>query len=550
MADRKTEPGGLPDGLIVGVIAFLLGTALLVWAATGIAGLLSHGAWPGDVHFTRTPPAMRALIGRPHDLAAAWPDASPRELPDPGLFWGILIGQFMVLAVLTVWAMNTAARVRHLRRRGSGPGRGLVPAPAPTPASAPEPAQAPPPQPRHSRRTTATAGGPVGDSLDSWFRAVPRSATAPPDDAPTSPFPPVPAHPALEHREGPRLSPLADGEVTRTYALFAGSRGDKSERVTQPAVLAAAGPVVVTTADPDTYHQTVSSRSKLGPIHVYDPAHLLDVPGRLRWAPHDGCARPRTASIRAAALLAPVRTARAAEAIVHETAVTLLRCWLHATAVDGRPFRQLQRWAAGGATAGEAVRILRTAPAAASGWSGELESVLHAHPERRDAAQALIRRILEPLNSVHIRDACNPAKSGGLQMESFAAERGTLYVVGDRIEDPRSHPGAMPLLTALVSSVVEHGRRMAAESSAGRLDPPLTFVLDDVAALAPLPELPTLLATGHACGLPTLAVLRSPEQALARWHSPLWQDADIRLALGDGTADALPPSVPDAVRIR
>jgi hypothetical protein len=73
----------------------------------------------------------------------------------------------------------------------------------------------------------------------------------------------------------------------------------------------------------------------------------------------------------------------------------------------------------------------------------------------------------------------------------------------------------------------------------------MTFVLDDIAALAPLPELPDLLAEGHAAGLPALAVLRSPEQALARWGAPVWQRADLRLALGDEH-----PAVPDAVRLR
>ncbi|NUP43660.1 MAG: type VI secretion protein, partial [Streptomyces sp.] len=177
---------------------------------------------------------------------------------------------------------------------------------------------------------------------------------------------------------------------------------------------------------------------------------------------------------------------------------------------------------------------------------GELESVLHAHPDRRDAAQALIRQTLEPLHSVHIRDACNPPRTGGLDVESWAAELGTLYVVGERIEDPRTHLGAMPLLTALVSSVVEHGRRMAAGSPAGRLDPPLTFVLDDVAALAPAPDLPALLAEGAASGLPALAVLRSPEQAGARWQSPVWQHADLRLTLDEDTSS----TIPDAIRLR
>lgn len=561
MADRKREPGGLPDGMIVGVIGFLLAVTFLVWTANGIAAVLSHGAWPHDAHFTKTPRAMRALVGEPHDIAAAWPGAAPAELPGSGLFWGIFISQFLVLAVITVWVLNTVARLRGRRPRRA-PARGTARRTAPAPAEdagdggqdpADEPEAAPVPAPR--RRAAAHGDRKSDESLDAWFRTVPQAAPVVPDGSPTSLLPPVgEGGPDGRYGREPATpgaaAPLADGEVSRTYALFAAPRGDKAKRVVQPAVLAAAGPAVVTTADPDTYHQTVGNRAKLGPVHVYDPAHLLDVPGRLRWAPHDGCERPRTAGIRAAALLAPLRTARADEAMVHGTAVTLLRCWLHAAAVDGLPFRQVQRWAGGNATAGEAVRILRTDPAAASGWSGELESVMHAHPERRDAAQALIRHLLEPLNSVHIRDACNPAKSGRLDVESFVAERGTLYVVGERIEDPKSHPGAMPLLTALVSSVVEHGRHMAAGSSAGRLDPPLTFVLDDVAALAPLPDLPDLLSTGHAAGLPTLAVLRSPEQALARWQAPLWQCADVRLALGDETADALPPSVPDAVRIR
>ncbi|MFF6961140.1 type VI secretion protein [Streptomyces sp. NPDC008317] len=560
MAGRKRESsGGLPDGLIVGVLGFLLGVTLLVWTATGIAGVLSHGGWPAEVHFTRTPQAMRHLIAEPHDVAAAWPDSPPGQLPGSGLFWGIFISQFMVLFVLTVFVLNAVARTRaRLRAPRQAP-------PAPAPEAAPAPVErAPLPSPRRRRGQPVGSKAAGDDGLDAWFRSVP-GAAGPREDAPTTAFEPIPATateatgPTAAGATGtmaaapiphPVADPLPGGEVTRTYALFASPRGDKSKRIVQPAVLAAAGPAVVTTADPDTYQQTVGNRSKLGPVHVYDPAHLLDVPGRLRWAPHGGCERPETAGIRAGALLAPLRPARADEAIVHDTAVTLLRCWLHAAALDGGPFRQVQRWAASASAAGEAVRILRTDTEAASGWSGELESVLHAHPERRDAAQALIRQTLEPLNAVHIRDACNPPRSGGLDMESFVAERGTLYVVGERIEDPRTHLGAMPLLTALVSSVVEHGRRMAATSSAGRLDPPLTFVLDDVAALAPLPGLSDLLSTGHHSGLPTLAVLRSPEQALARWHAPLWQHADMRLALGDETADTLPPSIPDAVRIR
>lgn len=45
----------------------------------------------------------------------------------------------------------------------------------------------------------------------------------------------------------------------------------------------------------------------------------------------------------------------------------------------------------------------------------------------------------------------------------------------------------------------------------------MTLVLDDVAAVAPLPQLPELLATGADQGLVTLALLRSREQGRTRW---------------------------------
>ncbi|MGO4753530.1 hypothetical protein AB4212_33855, partial [Streptomyces sp. 2MCAF27] len=294
--------------------------------------------------------------------------------------------------------------------------------------------------------------------------------------------------------------------------LYGSQRGDAASQ----AVLDADGPVLVVTSDAALWTTTKDARAKFGPTHVFDPSHLLDTPARLRWNPAAGCESRDAAAARATALLAPVRPLHAVDRPMAEAAETMLRCWLHAAAVDGRPFRQVHRWAQGN-SAHEPVRILRTNAKAAGGAAGELEATLTAHPERRDMAQELTARALAALSSIHIRDACNPGRSDTLALESFIGEGGTLYVMGESIEDPRTHPGAMPLLTALASYVVEHGRRMAERSSSGRLDPPLTLVLDDVAAVAPLPQLPDLLTQGAAQGLPTLALMRSQEQARARW---------------------------------
>ncbi|WP_406401208.1 type VI secretion protein [Streptomyces sp. NBC_00879] len=586
---RHEEERGIPDGLLVGLLAFLLGLTLLVWTATGLAGVLSHGAWPTGVTFTNTPLAMRALVSKPHDLAAAWPQTPSAELSGYGLFWGLAIGELMILVVLTIFTLGTLARWRAVRRsKAAGsdqPGRvyGNYAAQQPAPRA----------ESRHGERgrggagweqetgrsgayATPTPGRPaardayagkaqepgaptaaagpdtvnpqqLGGHVQSSVREAGAEAYVGNTQEPGSGAPgdtgwpagagggtaAIPPHGAVgpdraggqePHGTGAGAAAGANVPAPRTTRPARVLYGDPATRrpSTVQAVFDAQGPALVVTSDPTVWAETKGARAKLGPVLVYDPGHLCDTPARLHWSPTAQCEDPAVAQERATALLAPVRPRARLDAAMADTAETLLRCWLHAAAVDGRPFKQLHRWAQGG-SAHDAVRILRTHPKATSGLAGLLESALTAHPERREIAQQLVVRALSSLSSIHIREACTPNRTDSLTLESFVNEGGTLYLVGESIEDPRTHPGAMPLLTALASDVVEHGRRMAARSSDGRLDPPMTLVLDDVAAVAPLPRLPELLATGQDQGLPTLVLLRSAEQARARWPEPLPQ---------------------------
>ncbi|MYS38972.1 hypothetical protein K388_01418 [Streptomyces sp. KhCrAH-43] len=517
--------GGIPDGLLIGLLAFLLGVTLVAWTATGIAGLLAHGAWPDGVTLAETPLALRRLLAAPHDLPAAWPATPPEELSGYGLFWGLLIGELMVFVVLTVFVMGVVTRWRavradrraerterlalleqarrqeraqHRTQQGKARTRGrrgkheeyayeaALPAPAPEPHAGHRAAPVP------AENVTETAPVAVAEP-----ETQPLPAATVPVPAVITPAVPSPRTPLVLY------GPAATRRATAVEAIRE-----------------AEGPVLVVTSDPSLWAETKDARAKLGPVLVYDPGHLCDTPDRLHWAPTTGCEQADRAADRANALLAPVRPQARVDVATADTAETLLRCWLHAAAIDGRPFRQVHRWAIGG-NAHEAVRLLRTHPKAAPGLAGLLESALTAHPERREMAQELTVRAFGALASVHVRDACTPNRADALALDSFANEGGSLYVVGESIETPRSGPGTMPLLTALASDVVEHGRRMAARSSDGRLDPPMTLVLDDVAAVAPLPRLPELLRSGQTQGLATIALLRSPEQARSRWTQPL-----------------------------
>ncbi|RII13533.1 hypothetical protein DSC45_23515 [Streptomyces sp. YIM 130001] len=544
--------GGIPDGLLVGILIFVLGLTVLVWTATGLAAQFAHGTWPDTVTFDRTPGAMRQLAAEPHDIAGAWPDTPPTALSGYGLFWGLLIGQLLILVVLTIFVMGTTARWRAVRarrraeaRRGDDrSARGDEQAPRIEKAGGDE-------MPASRGEEARSAKDPAGPALEKDTRSADALEAGPAREDVRS----APLHDARDEarsaplgdtRDDARHAPLGDTrDETRDDTRDVRPQADPHVREPDTPLIAAAtipaprtplvlgdartrhpaatlavqdatGPVLILTSNPTLWEETKDARAKLGPTLLFDPTHRCDTPARMHWSPASGCADKPTATDRAAALLAPVRPSARIDAAVADTAETLLRSYLHAAAVEGRPFKHVHRWAQGSQVQ-EAVRILRTNPKAASGSGGELEAALTAYPERRDIAQELTARALSAMFSVNIREACTENRTDALALDSFLDEGGTLYVVGEAIEDPKSHPGAMPLLTALASSVVERGRRMAERSSSGRLDPPLSLVLDDVAAVAPLPQLPDLLASGADHGMPTLALLRSREQVRSRW---------------------------------
>ncbi|MCX5305181.1 type IV secretory system conjugative DNA transfer family protein [Streptomyces sp. NBC_00160] len=519
---RRTEPaargGGIPDGLLVGLLAFLLGLAVLVWSATGLAAVFANGTWPDTVTFTRTPGAVRALIAQPHDIPAAWPDTDPAALSGWGLFWGLFVSQLLVMFVLTVFAIGVIARTksrRALAKHHTEPEPATPPA-QPTPAPASQPAQ--PAQPaspafeaRGPGRSPDLSASPAFEARGSGGSA-PGHGAAPSDEAYRYGFGYAPQPTAAAATTATATATAAPVPQAPADGLTYAGPNDRLRAATHR-IRETEGSALIVTSSPTLWAETKDARAKLGPVLLYDPSHLCDTPARMHWNPAEGCADRDTAAARAIALLAPVRPQARMDAAVADTAETLLRSWLQAAALDDRPFKLLHRWAQGN-SAQDPVRVLRTHPQAAPGAAGELESALTAHPERRELAQNLTARALSCLTSIHIREACNPNRADALALASFVAEGGTLYLVGEALEDPRTHPGAMPLLTALASHVVEHGRRMAARSSHGRLDPPLSLVLDDVAAVAPIPQLPELLAEGT---LPLLAQCRSRDQARSRW---------------------------------
>jgi type IV secretory pathway TraG/TraD family ATPase VirD4 len=313
-------------------------------------------------------------------------------------------------------------------------------------------------------------------------------------------------------------------------------RSGKGAHIVINAILDAPGAVVTTSTRPDNLTTTIRSRMRRGPVAVFDPQHLAPgVPAGLRWSPVRGCELPLTAMIRAAGLAAGTGLSSVGVengGFWEGKTRTALQSLLHAAALDGRSPGELFRWTLDPAAAKDAVAILTSNPAAATGWAESLEAMIDADPRTRDSIWQGVSLALAALADPRVLDAVSPSEDEQFDPETFLRRNGTLYLLATGAGAGASSS----LVAALVEDLVETARRVAARSPGARLDPPLLLALDEIGNLAPLPSLPVLMAEGGGTGVTTMPVLQSLAQARQRWGdnaaTAIWDASIAKIVLG------------------
>jgi type IV secretory pathway TraG/TraD family ATPase VirD4 len=313
-------------------------------------------------------------------------------------------------------------------------------------------------------------------------------------------------------------------------------RSGKGLHLVIPMILDAPGAVVTTSTRPDNISATLPARTRRGgPVAVFDPQRLAPgVSSALRWSPIRGCEQPQTAMIRARALAAGTATGVDGRDFWQAQTESVLRAFLHAAALDGRPPAELYRWSLSPAAAGEAARLLSASNHAAQGWSEALDNAINSDPRTRDSIWVGVRTALACLADPRVLDAVSPRGDENFDPTTFLRNSGTLYLLGTS-----SGAGAAAnLIGAYLEDVAEAARHLAASSPGARMDPPLALVLDEVANY-PLPSLPALMSEGGGSGITTVAVLQSLAQARARWGehegNAIWDSAIVKVILGGGS---------------
>ncbi|HXW35159.1 MAG TPA: type IV secretory system conjugative DNA transfer family protein, partial [Acidimicrobiales bacterium] len=132
----------------------------------------------------------------------------------------------------------------------------------------------------------------------------------------------------------------------RSVLVLGPPRSGKTTSLIIPAVLTAPGAVVSTSTKPDVLSATAGSRSRQGPILLYDPSGTIEVPlgvEPVRWSPVASCSEWDAALVVSRSLVQSARgrssgTSRGsgiADDHWTERAQSLLAPLLHAAAIEG-----------------------------------------------------------------------------------------------------------------------------------------------------------------------------------------------------------------------
>jgi len=271
------------------------------------------------------------------------------------------------------------------------------------------------------------------------------------------------------------------------------------------------GPVLNTTTKPDIYEHTQLVRAGMGPVHVFNPQEIGDVPSTFRWSPISGAEDPAVA-IRRADGFANALKLDGDNAFFQNSARAYLRAMFHAAALARLTLWDVSRWALTATNGGaeEAEHIL--GEHGARQWQDEL-STLRGKADRTNATnQLVLTQMLGFLADPALARAVVP-DGDELAWAAFLRDRGTLYMVAD--SDSEDSPLA-PLFACMASEVHYQAARIGQKAPGGRLDPPLLMALDEITQTCPVPVDKWMPQSGGK-GIQLLVVGHGEAQFAKRW---------------------------------
>jgi type IV secretion system protein VirD4 len=299
---------------------------------------------------------------------------------------------------------------------------------------------------------------------------------------------------------------LALAEPEQALLVLGPPRSGKTTALAVPNTLCAPGPVVVTSTKPDVMAATLDRRAGRGRCWLLDPSGSVRPPPgveRIRWSPAAAARTWDESLVIARSMAGAARPAgrRGESAHWTERAEALLAPLLHAAHLEGSGMATVLSWVlrqdlgpAASVLAGERVRL----------GSDVLAGIEATDPREQSGIWSSAAGLLSAYRSERVLDLSHPAN---FDPATLIDGTDTVYVCA-----PARH---QDLVAPIVVAFLDQARAGAYAGPAGTA--PLTLILDEMANIAPIPDLPALVSEGGSQGVLTLGCLQDLSQARSRW---------------------------------
>lgn len=299
----------------------------------------------------------------------------------------------------------------------------------------------------------------------------------------------------------------------------------------------APGAVITTSSKMDNAILTLKHRERIAPgqVWVFAPgvAGGESLGHVLRWDPVAGCVDEETLVRRIHALIPGDAFSGSTSNGGHWDTLgqQLSAALFHAAACKGVDVDEIWRWVGSPQRATEAVRAIREHPDGLLEQAAFLETVINMPPEQRATQWGVLPTSLAFLASGLSRKWMKPNEGETIDLASFILGKGTLYLVGDK----QSTGGYVRIIDGLLAELDYYSKGLA-DAMGGRLDPPITYLLDEAGNFE-YQGLYELITAGGGRGRVGVAVFQAKEQ-LGQYGRDLvkvlWDAAVAKIVLPGG----------------
>ncbi len=305
-------------------------------------------------------------------------------------------------------------------------------------------------------------------------------------------------------------------------------------------ILSAPGALITTSSKMDNAQLTMLERERMGSTcWVFAPGidGGEDLGRVLRWDPVAGCVDERTLVRRVRGLIPSDSFSGSTSNGGHwDTLGQQLAAHLfHGAACMGADVNKIWEWVSNPQKALQAVHAIREHDDGLLEHANHLETVIMMPPEQRASQWGVLPTVLAFLESRSARAWMTPGEGDRFDPVTFVLEKQTIYMVGDK----QTTGGYTRIIDGLFAELDYVTKGIADASPGNRLDPPVSYILDELGNFE-YQGLYEIVTAGGGRGRMVVGVFQSREQ-LAQWGAEnaktMWDAAVAKIVLPGGSDD-------------